>query len=401
MSIIKSMYTGADGRFNESVTYNANGSITSLLRGGMKNDGLILRGDTTLLWQFDGGYVDLDANGTPTSWNYYVTDHLGSTRMVVDSNDSIKEVINYYPFGSEMRMELPAQMTSDPSHPFRFTGKELDKQNGLNMYDFGARLFDVAGVPMWTSMDPLAEEYYPYSPYSYCAGDPVNKFDPDGRAVNLLAGGIGAIAGAAINASVAYLEGKDSKEILGAAAEGAIVGGMTGLTLGASVAIAGSTTLGETAIGSLSSAAGNAANQLLSQGEIKSDELLYSTIAGGISGPLSAKGGMLVEKGKTNAIEAIESKTANTIANARNFAYSQVEQTGAKMGGKYAKQQVNKVTREIVKEANLSKSSAVQTTRAISDGKKWSVQMGIGGIASSVSGYFDSAKKMIKSVFNM
>lgn len=368
---------------------------------GMKNDGLILRGDTTLLWQFDGGYVDLDANGTPTSWNYYVTDHLGSTRMVVDSNDSIREVINYYPFGSEMRMELPAQMTSDPSHPFRFTGKELDKQNGLNMYDFGARLFDVAGVPMWTSMDPLAEEYYPYSPYSYCAGDPVNKFDPDGRAVNLLAGGIGAIAGAAINASVAYLEGKDSKEILGAAAEGAIVGGMTGLTLGASVAIAGSTTLGETAIGSLSSAAGNAANQLLSQGEIKSDELLYSTIAGGISGPLSAKGGMLVEKGKTNAIEAIESKTANTIANARNFAYSQVEQTGAKMGGKYAKQQVNKVTREIVKEANLSKSSAVQTTRAISDGKKWSVQMGIGGIASSVSGYFDSAKKMIKSVFNM
>ena len=57
---------------------------------GMKNDGLILRKGMPLLWQFDGGYVDLDANGTPTSWNYYVTDHLGSTRMVVDSNDSIK-----------------------------------------------------------------------------------------------------------------------------------------------------------------------------------------------------------------------------------------------------------------------------------------------------------------------
>ena len=307
MSIIKSIHTsGTEGRFDESVSYNANGSILSLLRGGMKNDGtfgtiddltitydgnqlvkvsddaealnyngaldfhdgadtdveytydnngaltkdgnrginsitydyghhpyyinmnmtsgprnirndytpdgrklsskhvmsfrmvngfirktttdlyidgLILRGDTTLLWQFDGGYVDLDANGTPTCWNYYVTDHLGSTRMVVSSNDSIKEVINYYPFGSEMRMELPAQMTSDPSHPFRFIGKELDRQNGLNMYDFGARLFDVAGVPMWTSVDPLAEKYYPYSPYAYCAGDPVNKFDPDGKKI--------------------------------------------------------------------------------------------------------------------------------------------------------------------------------------------------------------------------
>lgn len=29
---------------------------------------------------FDGGYVSLDADGSPTSWNYYVADHLGSTR---------------------------------------------------------------------------------------------------------------------------------------------------------------------------------------------------------------------------------------------------------------------------------------------------------------------------------
>ena len=157
---------------NNMVVYNYN---------GMRNDGLILRKGMPLLWQFDGGYVDLDANGTPTCWNYYVTDLLGSTRMIVDSNDSIREVINYYPFGSEMRMELPAQLTSDPSHPFRFTGKELDKQNGLNMYDFGARLYDVAGVPMWTSVDPLAEKYYNVSPYAYCFNDPVKYIDPDGR----------------------------------------------------------------------------------------------------------------------------------------------------------------------------------------------------------------------------
>ena len=144
-------------------------------------DGLMLRNGAPLLWQFDGGYVELDANGAPTRWNYYITDHLGSTRMVVDSNDSIRETINYYPFGSEMRMEAPAQLTEMPWHPFRFTGKELDKQNSLNMYDFGARLYDVAGVPMWTSVDPLAEKYYNVTPYSYCEGNPVNKFDPDGR----------------------------------------------------------------------------------------------------------------------------------------------------------------------------------------------------------------------------
>ena len=31
------------------------------------------------------------------------------------------------------------------------------------------------------SMDPLAEKYYHLSPYAYCAGDPVNFVDPDGR----------------------------------------------------------------------------------------------------------------------------------------------------------------------------------------------------------------------------
>ncbi len=158
-------------------------SYTLILTTDRYVDGLILRNGTPFMWQFDGGYVSLDANGAPTSWNYYVTDHLGSTRKVVGSDNSIKETINYYPFGSEMRMQDPAQMIGNTWQPYRFTGKELDNQNGLNWYDFGARWYDVAGVPMWTSVDPLAEKYYHISPYAYCAGDPVNKFDPDGRKV--------------------------------------------------------------------------------------------------------------------------------------------------------------------------------------------------------------------------
>lgn len=146
-------------------------------------DGLVLRGGKPLMWLFDGGYVDLDANGSPTGWNYYVADHLGSTRMVVGSDNTVKETINYYPFGSEMRMEDPAQMTGDFLQPYRFTGKELDRVNGLNMYDFGARWYDVAGVPMWTSVDPLAEKYYHISPYAYCGGNPVMLVDPDGKQV--------------------------------------------------------------------------------------------------------------------------------------------------------------------------------------------------------------------------
>ena len=34
----------------------------------------------------------------------------------------------------------------------------------------------------WTTPDPLAEKYYDFSPYAYCAGDPVNLVDPEGLA---------------------------------------------------------------------------------------------------------------------------------------------------------------------------------------------------------------------------
>ena len=179
-----------DGRKLSSRHYGmvpkGNGSYRRLNTTDLYIDGLILRDGVPFMWQFDGGYVSLNANATPTSWNYYVTDHLGSTRKVVDSNNNVKETINYYPFGSEMRMQDPAQMAGDSWQSYRFTGKELDKQNGLNWYDFGARWFDVAGVPMWTSVDPLAEKYYPYTPYSYCAGDPVNNIDIKGDSISVL-----------------------------------------------------------------------------------------------------------------------------------------------------------------------------------------------------------------------
>ena len=173
-----------DGRKLSSRHYGmvpkGNGSYRRLNTTDLYIDGLILRDGVPFMWQFDGGYVSLNANATPTSWNYYITDHLGSTRKVVDSNNNVKETINYYPFGSEMKMRDPAQMAGDTWQPYRFTGKELDKQNGLNWYDFGARQFDVAGVPMWTSVDPMAEKYYNVTPYNYCHNDPVNMMDPNG-----------------------------------------------------------------------------------------------------------------------------------------------------------------------------------------------------------------------------
>jgi RHS repeat-associated protein len=64
--------------------------------------------------------------------------------------------------------------------PYKYTGKELDMQHGLNLYDFSARTYDPA-VGRFTTMDPLAEKYYSVSPYAYCANNPIRYKDPDGR----------------------------------------------------------------------------------------------------------------------------------------------------------------------------------------------------------------------------
>jgi len=54
--------------------------------------------------------------------------------------------------------------------------------HGLNWQDFGARRRET-GIPVWKTMDPLAEKYYGMSPYAYCAGNPIYYVDPDGMKV--------------------------------------------------------------------------------------------------------------------------------------------------------------------------------------------------------------------------
>lgn len=114
----------------------------------------------------------------------YRYDNRGRMVMKILPRDGSSGSTTQYWYDRADRMaykQAPAQMVGDSRHPFRFTGKELDRQNGLNWYDFGARWYDVAGVPMWTSVDPLAEKYYNVSPYVYCENNPVMLVDPNGK----------------------------------------------------------------------------------------------------------------------------------------------------------------------------------------------------------------------------
>ena len=133
---------------------------------------------------FDGGFYTFDSDSLNPECHYYFTDHLGSVRVVTDSQGNIEQTNNYYPYGGLMASSScitnPSSSTA-ANQPNRYNGKELDRKNNLDWHDYDARYF--AGHGQWTSIDPLAEKYYDWSPYVYCVGNPMRFVDPDGREI--------------------------------------------------------------------------------------------------------------------------------------------------------------------------------------------------------------------------
>ncbi|MDU1892898.1 MAG: RHS repeat-associated core domain-containing protein, partial [Dysgonomonas sp.] len=62
--------------------------------------------------------------------------------------------------------------------PYKYNGKELDEMHGVNMYDYSARYKDEW---RFTTVDPLAEKYYSWSPYVYVGNNPIRIIDPTGE----------------------------------------------------------------------------------------------------------------------------------------------------------------------------------------------------------------------------
>ncbi|MCB0606356.1 MAG: RHS repeat-associated core domain-containing protein [Lewinella sp.] len=134
---------------------------------------------------------------------YWRQDHLGNTRIafsdfnldgVIATKDDpntteddieITQENHYYPFG--LNQEGPWYQTVQPKNKHQYNGKELIEDLGLNWNDYGARWYDPA-LGRWNMMDPLAGEFYAWSPFSYVYNNPIIFVDPFGLAGNLTDG---------------------------------------------------------------------------------------------------------------------------------------------------------------------------------------------------------------------
>lgn len=122
---------------------------------------------------FDGGYLTYD--GETPIYHFYVKDHLGNNRMVLDESGNVEQVTHYYPYGMSF-----AEGKGKDVQKYKYNGKELDAEDGLNWMDYGARMYDGA-LARWNGVDALAEKNNSQSPYGYCVGNPVKYVDVDGR----------------------------------------------------------------------------------------------------------------------------------------------------------------------------------------------------------------------------
>ncbi len=127
----------------------------------------------------------LEPNGATFRYVFQYKDHLGNIRLsysdlngngLVNASEIIEEN-NYYPFG--MKQRGYNGVVNGTEYKFKFNGKELQDELGLNWYDFGARGY-MPDIGRFTTIDPLAEQMRRYSPYNYAFDNPLRFIDPDG-----------------------------------------------------------------------------------------------------------------------------------------------------------------------------------------------------------------------------
>ena len=131
----------------------------------------------------------------------------------------ILEQNDYLPYGT--KIQNPNLAAIPMNNRWRYAGKEAQRFGSLDLslLDFGARMYD-SFMARWTAADPMAKDYLPLNPYSYCLLNPVSFTDPNGKAVPIIVvmlakGTATALFDAGTQVAVHMIRGDSLKDALG------------------------------------------------------------------------------------------------------------------------------------------------------------------------------------------
>lgn len=172
-NLISYKYDG-DGKIAER---QANGSITKFISDPLADywQPLVMdnktSGKTLFIWDKNAPLISI-RNGNP---EYILTDHLGSARLIVDAQGTVKQQFDYEPFG------LAKDGMDQPGINPGFSGLFYDTQ--AKLYLTRVRAYD-PNSGQFLQIEPLKQipsgSQKELSMYAYCGNDPVNFVDKNG-----------------------------------------------------------------------------------------------------------------------------------------------------------------------------------------------------------------------------
>lgn len=127
------------------------------------------------------GYVEF--SGSSYKYVYQYKDHLGNVRLSYKNigtntvpNLQIQEENNYYPFGLKQQGYNATPVFSHVALKYKYNGKELQDELGLNVYDYGFRQY-MPDIGRFGNIDMLAELAYDQTPNRYAFNNPLRYID--------------------------------------------------------------------------------------------------------------------------------------------------------------------------------------------------------------------------------